>query len=270
MISWVSKLPQKEPPRILDKYGLWIFKFMEAMPAISPGKPGIYRHFEFFSLSHVISGKAWYCSEKDKYVELGPGDAVLSGPYFKQGYGPLNSEFREDAVSFLGLLAEQMVSAGLMENGVIKMGKARRLLPIIRLVQNPSIESQLKANIALQELLVELYFDTQRFSERNSNVLEKLLHDINEKPGKWWTVEEMSDYCNLSASQFRRVFMKYTGKLPKKYISQLKARNASFDLISSTLKIYEVAEKYGFRDAYHFSKFFKEEFGVCPEKYRKQ
>lgn len=270
MLSWVSKLPRKAPPGILNKYGLWIFKYMESMPALSPGKPGVYRYFEFYSLSQVIAGKGWFCSGKNEYVELKPGDGVLAGPYFKQGYGPLNSEYREDAVSFSGLIADQMAAAGIIENGVMKIGKARRLLPVIGLLKNPSMESQLKANIALQELLVDLYLERRKFSERKSNILERLLRDIDETPGRWWTVAEMSDYCSLSLSQFRRIFMKYTGKLPKKYISNLKARNASCDLLSSSLKIYEIAEKYGFKDAYHFSKFFKEEFGVSPEKYRRQ
>lgn len=54
--------------------------------------------------------------------------------------------------------------SGVLRDGVCEFGTARKLLPIAELIQDPSNDAQINANITLQKLLVDLYFERRRSS----------------------------------------------------------------------------------------------------------
>ena len=78
----------------------------------------------------------------------------------------------------------------------------------------------------------------------------------------------MAEMCNLSIDQLRRVFFQRTGVKPKIYVDRLKLNRAAEYLVSSKQPISEVAERFGYRDQYHFSRRFKAVMGVSPQRYR--
>ena len=78
----------------------------------------------------------------------------------------------------------------------------------------------------------------------------------------------MAEMCNLSIDQLRRVFFLRTGVKPKIYVDRLKLNRAAEYLVSSNHPVSEVAERFGYRDQYHFSRRFKAVMGVSPQRYR--
>ena len=151
----------------------------------------------------------------------------------------------------------------------LSLAKPRRLLPITKLLSDPAQDSQINGNIALQKLLVDIYNENKQQNVVKSDVvLDKLIDTIKEQINRWWTVNEMSEFCNLSDDQFRRIFLKKTGMLPKIYIDRLKIQKAGELLMSKSFKITEIATRLGYVDQYHFSRRFKKITGLSPRRYR--
>ena len=258
-------------PAALKEYGLWIFKSHEAYTA-PPRKPEIFRYYRFYSLSHLIKGKGWFCSENINLQTFDAGHCVLVSPGTKQGYGGYHSDYVEDSVSFFGPIADRLKNTGIIRDGVWPLDLTRRLLPIIELIRIPALNSQYQANMLLQQLLLDIHLHRDEHScdnasnERIKNVISK----VNGNPHKWWVIKDMAELANLSLPQFRRLFLKQTGVSPKAYVMQLKMKASSEDLARQKESINAIALKYGFRDSYHFSNFFKKMTGYSPTGFQKE
>ncbi len=83
-------------------------------------------------------------------------------------------------------------------------------------------------------------------------------------------MSRLSELCNLSDSQLRKLFVKETGVSPLRYKNQLRAREACRLLEMKELNITEIAGALKFESPYAFSRFFKNETGVSPNTYKKQ
>jgi len=250
-------------------YGLWICKFCRenAGPPANPANIPL-RHFEFYDLSHMFDGRGWYSSPDGKIQEVKKGDGILVAPGFKHKYGGYEELYIEDAISFYGPLADHLFNSGVIKNGILKIGKVRRLLPIIELALDNSEDSQIKANMELQKLLADLYFENKNAGTSENPAFEQLLGEIKKFPGKYWSLEVMTDFCSLSASQLTRMFKEKTGMTSKNYIDNLKMQLASEMLAVKYRTVKEIAAELGYEDPYHFSRRFKELKGFSPQKYK--
>ncbi len=260
---------QNACPEFLKRYGLWIFKYNEAYKCPAR-EPGVFRYYRFYSLSHLIKGKGWFCSENIKRQTFDAGHAVLVSPGTKQGYGGFNSDYHEDAVCFFGPIADRLKTTGIIQDGVVNIGLTRQLLPIIDLIRVPAVNSQFKANMLLQQLLMDIYLHRNENSKNSdSNDRIKLVLDkIHNNPQKWWIIRDMAELANLSQPQFRRLFQKQTGISPKAYIMQLKMKMASEELLRKDKNITKIALEYGFKNSCHFSNFFKKLTGYFPKEFQ--
>ena len=205
-------------PEFHRRYGLWIINASTAGRSPVDGfhacRP---RKFEFYSISHLIdgAGRCWIDGRGE--CEMKPGQLVAVSPGTLNRYGgDCGRPYVEDSIRFTGPVADMLYHSGVLRDGVCEFGTARKLLPIAELIQDPSNDAQINANITLQKLLVDLYFERRRSS--GAPPVEELLEAIKSRPKHWWTVEEMAEFCNLSPDQFRRNFRQHTGMLPKSYV----------------------------------------------------
>ncbi|MBS1369397.1 MAG: helix-turn-helix transcriptional regulator [Lentisphaeria bacterium] len=257
-------------PEFHSRYGLWIINAGTAGRSPENGFNTCHpRKFEFYSISHLIEGAGRCWIDGHGECDVTPGRLVIITPGTLNRYGgTAEKPYIEDSIRFTGPVADMLRNSGILQDGVWEFGSARRLLPIAELIQDPSNDAQINANITLQKLLVDLYFERRKTS--SVTPVEELLEAVKARPDHWWTVEEMAEYCNLSADQFRRNFERHTGMRPKKYLEEFKLRQAAELLVSSPLPIAEVAVRLGYRDPYHFSRRFKLFAGVSPEHYRRE
>lgn len=256
-------------------YGLRISHFQKGMhsPARKSGDGVFKRTFEFYSLAHVLEGDAWYWTPEKGVEFFEPGWAVLSTPYSIQDYRSETHDFVEDYLCFSGVIADNLLKCGVICPGLVYLGKERRLLKIIDTSRQPNDDSQIQANMLLQNLLTDLYMNKKWAYQAPPLPFDKinaLLKALNSNILKWWTVEEMADFCRLSKNHFRRIFRKKTGMTPKIYIEKLKIRRASECLCSSGISIADVAKMLNYKDPYHFSRVFKKNTGLAPGFYRKK
>ena len=153
------------------------------------------------------------------------------------------------------------------------MGKARRLLSIQKLALDPSENAQINANITLQKLLIDIHNENLRVKSRSdlyASAFDQLFKTLREEIDRWWTVEEMADFCGLSKDHFRRLFKKRAGMLPKAYLDRLKLMKASELLISTDQSVDKIARRLAYVDPYHFSRRFKQVIGFSPTNYRRE
>ncbi len=224
------------------------------------------RYFEFYSLSHLVKGRGRGRWGDGREFAIEEGDLVTVSPGKVNLYGGSNGEaYFEDAIRFCGPVADMLYRSGVITDGVRRIGRVRRLLPVIELAADPARDAQINANAALQQLLIELYNERR---EKESSPLEKLLEMLNNNLSRWWTVREMAELSNLSEEQFRRNFQRFTGKNPKRYLEELKLRRGAELLLNFDCSLEFAAHELGFRDVYHFSKRFRNFFGVPPGRYR--
>ena len=257
--------------QIHKDYGLWIIGGGGSKTPIDSYYTCPKRYFEFYSLSHMHDGAGRLWLSPDKEIDVKAGQCVIICPQSVNRYGGVNGQvYDEDSIRFSGPVADMMRKTGIIKDGVFEFGEARRLLPVIKLVSDPARDSQINANIAFQKLLIDIYNENKLQNVVKSDfVLDKLIETIKEQIDRWWTVSEMADFCNLSDDQFRRVFFKRTGMLPKIYIDRLKIQKAGELLMSNRFKITEIATRLGYVDQYHFSRRFKKITGLSPKEYRK-
>lgn len=237
----------------------------EALDKLKP------RAFSYYSICHLIEGEGWYwCPDRDvQYFSAGEG--ILTSPGFIHSYGGFQSRFVEDFICFDGPVADFLFQSGVIVDGIVKIGKVRRLLPIIKEALNMSDSGQLCANGALQSLLYELYRENLNNNISESiDGIDKLISKLSSSSDLWWSVGEMADYCHLSENHFRRLFKERMGMGPKHYSDCLKMQIASEKLLSSSAALDRIAHQLGYIDRFHFSKVFKRIKGISPDQFRRQ
>ncbi|HRR06653.1 MAG TPA: AraC family transcriptional regulator [Victivallales bacterium] len=247
-------------------YGLRICSTLRG--ASAPSCSGIFpRYFEFYCISHMYDGHGLYYDEKEGEKFIEPGSLICMIPGYIHFYGGWGDNYVEDAVCFYGAVADMLFRSGVFKRGIFSIGKERALVPIIELARDPRDENQLQANIKLQEFICSLYLEQIKGGKREK--FELLIKEIKKSLSKWWTVEEMAEFCGMSEVNFRRQFKRKFGISPKQYISHVKITAAAERLSSSNLPVEKIAKEFAYYDQFHFSRRFKAITGLSPSEYRK-
>lgn len=82
------------------------------------------------------------------------------------------------------------------------------------------------------------------------------------------TLKDVADEVFLSQNYLSELFKKETGEGFYDFISKYRIRKAKEILITTNLKIYEVAQKVGYNDSITFGRAFKKITGVTPNSFR--
>ena len=84
------------------------------------------------------------------------------------------------------------------------------------------------------------------------------------------TVEQIAERVSLSASRFSVLFRQETNQTVNDYLTELRISQAVFLLENSNYKIYEIAEKVGYKSSQYFSQIFSQKTGYKPLHFRKK
>lgn len=82
------------------------------------------------------------------------------------------------------------------------------------------------------------------------------------------TVEDMAQRCNLDRSYFGRVFKDTIGQTPQEFLIRYRMSKASTLLTTTDLPISAICEQVGYPNQLHFSRAFKNVYGMPPRAYR--
>ena len=116
--------------------------------------------------------------------------------------------------------------------------------------------------------------DKNETKRREDDSHEKLVNDIiNEIDNNIYavkSVEQLARDYSISSGHIKNIFKKHTGITIFEYLFE-KRMNAAKDLLDNTdLKVYEIAEKLGYKSKAFFSRAFQKQIGITPSQYRKR
>ena len=84
------------------------------------------------------------------------------------------------------------------------------------------------------------------------------------------TVENMAQFCNLNRSYFGKIFHDNIGKSPQQFLISYRMGKAADQLKTTDFPIKNICENVGYPNQLHFSRAFKNTYGISPSEYRKQ
>ncbi|RPF41954.1 AraC family transcriptional regulator [Hydrogenoanaerobacterium saccharovorans] len=217
-----------------------------------------------YILIYVTSGEGvMHCSEKT--FSLTSGTVLLATPYYQkfeyytngEQWGFWWFEFYSDFVpfevntnyqiqmdSFLSQLCEYSLSLHKQEKLSASSAMLSSLLTLISHQLTEESHTDCKRNLLYK---AQLY------------IKENLAHV---------TVAALARAVGLNERALRSLFNEYENKSPKDYILSVKYNTACYMLKNTTKSIGEISNLLGFSSQFHFSKAFKEHFGLTPSSYR--
>jgi AraC-like DNA-binding protein len=97
------------------------------------------------------------------------------------------------------------------------------------------------------------------------------IHEIMEANFRYnLSLEEYAKLCHRSLSSFKREFQMTYKESPGKWLLQRRIELAANLLRNTVMNVTEVAFESGFEHVSHFSRVFKERFGVSPVAFRQE
>jgi AraC-like DNA-binding protein len=113
-----------------------------------------------------------------------------------------------------------------------------------------------------------IYLIDNANAEKPHDIFEQVKLKIEENYNKPITLQELAKDVNFSVRHFCRIFKGRFGMSPIEYQHDLRLNTAKTLLISTTMRVNEIAEKVGYADIYQFSRIFKKYFKMSPLSYK--
>ncbi len=84
------------------------------------------------------------------------------------------------------------------------------------------------------------------------------------------SVEDIAAFCNLNRSYFGKIFHENIGKSPQDFLISYRMTKAAELLKLTQLKIAEIGNAVGYTNQLHFSRAFKNVYGISPRQWRNE
>ena len=95
-----------------------------------------------------------------------------------------------------------------------------------------------------------------------------LARAVDNDLGRAWTVPELAGLLGLSAGHLRRIVKQSAGATPRQWLCNLRLERAARLLADPSLRVKEVQWQVGITDPSHFTRDFRNRFGMCPTEFR--
>lgn len=141
---------------------------------------------------------------------------------------------------------------------------------LLKPVSPEDLEAALgKASLQLQKYY-QLEGDASLIGKDAEQIVEYTVLYIREHYMDEIDFSELSARMGFSSAYLTKLFNKYIGDTPLKYLTDIRIHEARNLLVNTTLPIREVGAKVGYPDQFHFSKTFRRLTGQNPTAYRKE
>lgn len=83
------------------------------------------------------------------------------------------------------------------------------------------------------------------------------------------SLDEIAAQFGVSKFHLIRLFKRYADTTPMEYLQNLRMKRSCALLSTANCSVKEIAEQLGYSNPYHFSKMFKQHFGISPSDFKK-
>jgi AraC-like DNA-binding protein len=141
-------------------------------------------------------------------------------------------------------------------------------------ILNEIIINQEYAALKVECIFTELLISCSRMLTQSSPGyvlgIRKVIRWMSEHLHDQLSIEHLLSLSGMVRTVFFSRFKQVTGETPMQYFLKMKLTSAAYLLEHTDKRVYEIADLFGFSDAFHFSKLFKREFGIPPKQYSQQ
>ena len=250
-------------------------------------EPHMDRILDVHDLLYIFSGEQ-PIAQDDETFHLRTGDLILlrAGSHHF-GTAPCSVNMRSIFIHF-NVLPGDSARESLSGDEIDRLNEAENYVvpTVVHCGQN-------NMSTRLINEIIDLYWSHRPYKERRLRLLLNLLLDeisaIGREEGEVqeeWTVaivnlfrkhpeqnyslEELAESVNMSVRNMSARFREILGTSVHQYQMDLKLELAYRDLRTGKVNVKEVADRYGFSDAFYFSKLFKKKFGVTPKQIKER
>ncbi|HEY4390636.1 MAG TPA: helix-turn-helix domain-containing protein, partial [Paenibacillus sp.] len=188
----------------------------------------------------------------------------------------------EGVKEYLEELKLRLLQEGISEQGIRKT--YLRLLLIITSCFPSTPELWNEGRTPYEELLLEERLEDlhslilrlldkcleyhQALDPRPQSYAEQACAIIRSQYAEDISLQTVAKQINVNPSYLSRIFKQETGENFVTYLTRFRIEKAQYYLRDRSFKVYEIADKVGYRNTAYFSKIFKKMMGLSPEEYR--
>ena len=271
-----------------NKFTVGELLFVEYKCPIEQETAGVWTPMDYFV--HVLSGrKTWRTTEGTWALEK--GDTL----FFKKGACVLHQDFRDDFCLLLFFVSDDFIRdvvkevAGQLsvrqEGGTLHKGAiivngdvtlAAYFQSMLAYFTGTAKPAETLLTLKLKELIVSILLGRSNpelsayFQSLLKSDAPPLSHVMEANFCYNLGLEDFAKLSHRSLSAFKRDFRKYYNQSPGKWLLQKRLDYSAVLLKNPALNVSQAALDCGFEDLSHFSRAFKEKFGMSPANYRKE
>lgn len=121
----------------------------------------------------------------------------------------------------------------------------------------------------VQKILIECINSLLSIKGQEDNpLIKKVCEYIDSHLAEEISLEQMSDYVNVSSFYLSKLFREETGITFMNFLTDKRLEKARALLTETDLSIKEITAETGYNDQNYFSRIFKNKFGLSPKEYR--
>lgn len=191
--------------------------------------------------------------------------------------------------SWISPLLQELGAESLLEmftenrNGLIRSFSKRdealiehMMIQLIQLSEDTNTLAEAQRKIILAQLLIHITQSTKKVIPKEQTIrdektenAEKISSFLFQNYKQHVTIDDVAEAVNLSKSYMSHLFKEVTGFTIMNYLMNYRLSQARNQLIREPDKlIKEVSQENGFESEAHFSRFFKQNIGLSPSRYR--
>ncbi|MFC6332770.1 helix-turn-helix domain-containing protein [Paenibacillus septentrionalis] len=122
------------------------------------------------------------------------------------------------------------------------------------------------------QLLEELHDLLEAVGNQSVNksywIVEKAMKYIAEHYSEDMKASEVAEWLNITPNHFSYIFKQNTGKNFKEYMNDVRIGHAQRLLATTNDKVFEIADRVGYKEYKYFVSVFKSVTGMTPKEYR--
>lgn len=233
------------------------------------------RTLEFHDFIYVENGQWLFTEENNDYLLETDDVLLLSAGYHHYTRLPCLKETRTMCIHVT------------RENGDLEKGKGKLILPtLLHAGSNPNIKSlfheivdtcwsrshfkQEKMSALVSLLLYELAdLRSGKAEDAEQELANKTIALVDRTPHRSFRVQDVAEKFEVSTKTIERAIKKKTEMTFSKYQTSRKLEMAAQQMrVEPDIRLAEIAATFGFYNEFHFSRLFKNKYGLSPSKYK--
>lgn len=244
--------------------------------ACQAGHHCAYRTYNHYSAHFVLEGKGTYTVNGKTYT-VEPGQGFMIFPGISNCYtADMHSPWKYIYATFCGVDDDSLVrKAGLdIDHVLFPFPTDEKTLSNLYAMHEASKSYEAQGyDVAGYFLLVMSHLVRNATilspqSQSPEDYLKRACDYIETNYPYNVTVQSIASYIGIERSYLYKIFMRYTGFAPSRYLYEYRLLMATKLLEESTLSIQEIALSVGFHDTAHFYKVFSAKYHMTPKQYQ--